>query len=133
VLPTVSPDALIDVVPQERDVSDAQLPENNCNLDVPERFEPRLLNEIVGAALVATNLNQISSSGVPVQTPIGMPLLVVAPITVPSLVNVLVEVGTRYAFKQSSLPGLTLAVIVNPEPDGSVPIEPAPAEYTLIK
>ena len=76
----------MEVVPQATDVSDPHDPDNNCSRAPPPvvvMLPAILLNVIVGFDLVATNSYHTSSSGVPVQLPMGTPALVVAPVKVP--------------------------------------------------
>ena len=124
----MSPEAAIEVVPQETNASDPQVPESNC-IRAPEvlRFVPTEVRLIVGEDFVATNLNHTSSFGLPRQLPIGTLRLAVAAATVPSDTNTLVDVGRRIADEHSSLPGFTLTRILNVQP-AELPKAPSVAE-----
>jgi hypothetical protein len=85
-------------LPQATDVRDPHDPDSNCILDpdpVPVILPAILLNVIVGFVFVATNLYHTSSSGLPVQLPMGTPALVVAPVKVPLELKQPVAVGIK--------------------------------------
>lgn len=97
----------ISVLPQANEENDKglQVPDKSCTIAPDERRLTPILLRVTVMDVVDDNVNlyQTSSSGVPVQDPIGIPELAVAPLTVP-LVLVTPKVKT-VAPPQSSLLG----------------------------